>query len=237
MITVNIASIPTREQHLEEIIKSQIQYVDRFEVYLNNYNYIPRYLNNSKINVYTSQQYGDLGDCGKFFNIERINGYVICLDDDLHYPNDYIEKMIEKIDLHKRTSLICVHGNLLPSNNINSYYKEKHGLHFSKELSGDTLVDIPGTGTLGLHADFIKIPFNIFKSNNMTDLWLGLYALQQNIPIWCISRRYHWLQQVTFNNLDKSIRQRYCKNDHLQTEIANNIINLKKNNDVCMASF
>ena len=221
---LKVASIPARESHLEEIIYSQTPYVDKFEVYLNNYDNIPGFLKNKKIQVYTSQQYGDIGDCGKFFKIEQAKGYVIFFDDDLCYPKNYVEELIKKIDLYQKSSLICVHGNILPICKLNSYYKDKSGLHFAKELLQDTVVDVPGTGTLGLHTDFIKIPYGIFKTTNMTDLWLGLYALQNNIAIRCIARADKWLQEVSFT---ESIRHRFSKHDSAQTELANTIINLK----------
>ncbi|WP_422824221.1 glycosyltransferase [Xenorhabdus thailandensis] len=40
-------------------------------------------------------------------------GYLFTLDDDLIYPPDYIEKLIEKIEKYERNVFICVHGNII----------------------------------------------------------------------------------------------------------------------------
>lgn len=176
MITVKIASIPERIFQLEATIESFLNKVDSVQVYLNNYSSIPSFLNHKKVCVFTSQEYGDIGDIGKFCQIEQQNGYILTIDDDLIYPPDYVDFMIRKIDFYQREVLICVHGNILPKQKLYSYYKDKQGVHFEKKLEQDIRVDVPGTGTLGFHAENIRISQQIFLSSNMTDIWLAAYA-------------------------------------------------------------
>lgn len=77
MITVKIASIPERISQLEATIQSFLKKIDNIQVYLNNYSSIPSFLNHKKICVFTSQEYGDIGDIGKFYQIEQQNGYIL----------------------------------------------------------------------------------------------------------------------------------------------------------------
>lgn len=223
MITVKIASIPARVSQLEVTIKGFLKKVDNIQVYLNNYSSIPSFLNHKKICIFTSQEYGDIGDIGKFHKIEQQNGYILTIDDDLIYPLDYVDFMIRKIDFYQRKVLICVHGNILPKQKLASYYKDKQGVHFEKELKKDIKVDVPGTGTLGFHTDNIKISQQTFLSPNMTDIWLAVHAKQNDIPIISVERSNNWVIQARGEAFQRSIYQTSFQKDTYQTWVVNNL--------------
>ena len=67
LIIMNVASIPRREKMLEATINSIINQIDILNVYLNNYDHVPHFLQNKKINIIRSQDFGDIKDNGKFF--------------------------------------------------------------------------------------------------------------------------------------------------------------------------
>ncbi|MCW8469914.1 hypothetical protein OQJ19_04490 [Fluoribacter gormanii] len=221
MITAKIASIPERAHQLKLTIKVLLKQVDRIQVYLNNYHKIPAFLEKKNIQVFTSQEYGDRGDVGKFYQIEEINGYVFTLDDDLIYPSDYVMTLLDKIESYGRKAFICTHANILPKRAISSYYKDKQGIHFAKQLEKDTPADIPGTGTLAFHTEHIKLTQNIFLTPNMSDIWLAIYAKQNNIPIISVSRSAFWIKQATGKEFEKSIYNSFNRNDTYQTDIVN----------------
>ena len=223
MITVKIASIPERISQLEATIESFLKKVDSIQVYLNNYSFIPSFLNHRKICVFTSQEYGDIGDIGKFYQIEQQNGYILTIDDDLIYPPDYVDSMVRKIDFYQRKVLICVHGNILPKQKLTSYYKDKQGVHFEKELESDIKVDVPGTGTLGFHTDNIKISQQIFLSPNMSDIWLAVHAKENDISIISVERANDWVIQARGKEFQKSIYQTSFQKDTYQTWVVNNL--------------
>ena len=212
MILVKIASIPSRVRQLESTIGKLLSLVDRVEVYLNNYLAVPQFLNQLKIQVFTSQEYGDRGDIGKFFQIEQATCYVLTIDDDLIYPDNYIQTMINKIDFYNRRAFVCVHANILPQFALSSYYQDKLGLHFEGVLEEDKRVDIPGTGTLGFHTDVIKLTLDIFLKSNMTDIWLGVYAKNKDIPI---------ISQARGEAFKQSIYNLCVNNDVYQTSLIN----------------
>jgi len=221
MIIVKIASIPDRIKQLEQTIYQFLMQADKIEVYLNNYAAIPQFLIHNKIQVFTSAEHGDRGDIGKFFQIEHASGYVLTIDDDLIYPDDYVQKITHKIDLYHRKSFICVHANRLPQSTLISYYQDKIGIHFEKGLENDVQVDIPGTGTLGFHTDLIKLTSDIFIKPNMTDLWLAIYAKNKGIPIICIERTNNWLLQARGQEFMESIYKSSIIDDSYQTSLVN----------------
>lgn len=223
MITVKIASIPERISQLEATIESFLKKVDSIQVYLNNYSFIPSFLNHRKICVFTSQEYGDIGDIGKFYQIEQQNGYILTIDDDLIYPSDYVDFMVRKIDFYQRKALICVHGNILPKQKMTSYYKDKQGVHFEKELENDIKVDVPGTGTLGFHTENIKISQQIFLSPNMSDIWLAVHAKKNDISIISMERANDWVLQARGEAFQRSIYQTSFQKDTYQTLVVNNL--------------
>lgn len=224
MIIAKMASIPERVSQLESTIKKFLKQVNKIEVYLNNYTSIPGFLKNKKIEVFTSQEYGDIGDIGKFYQIERACGYILTIDDDLIYPKNYIDCMISKIEFYQRKALVCVHANTLPKHKLSSYYKEKKGLHFQKCLEKDIKVDIPGTGTLGFHTEHISLSRQIFLSRNMTDIWLAAYAKKNNIPVISIERSDNWLQQACGKEFNRSIYLSSFQNDSYQTQVVNDLL-------------
>lgn len=148
---------------------------------------------------------------------------MLTLDDDLFYPQDYVDKIVEKINHYQKNAFICVHANLLPKHKISSYYQDKLGIHFEKKLEEDTQVLIPGTGTLGFHTDNIKLSQSIFLVPNMTDIWLAIYAYENKIPIISIERQDNWLLQARGIEFYRLIYQSSFKNDSYQTELLNKI--------------
>lgn len=105
MITAKIASIPERISQLELTVNFFLNHVDKLEVYLNNYPIVPVFLKRPEIQIFTSQENGDRGDVGKFYQVESARGYIFTIDDDLIYPPDYISTMIKKIDHYERKHL------------------------------------------------------------------------------------------------------------------------------------
>jgi hypothetical protein len=221
MIIIKIASIPDRIKQLERTIDQFLKYADKIEVYLNNYVTPPPFLSHFKIKIFMSEEYGDIGDIGKFFQIENATGYVLTIDDDLIYPDDYVEKIIAKIDQYERQAFICVHANVLPHYKLSSYYQDKIGIHFEKSLEKDRQVDIPGTGTLGFHTDLIRFRSEIFIKPNMTDIWLAIHAKNKGIPIICIERMNKWLLQARGQEFMESIYTSSIGDDSYQTSLIN----------------
>lgn len=222
-IIASIASIPTREKYLEITINSIIDNVDILHVFLNGYEIVPSFLIHSKIQLYSSDNFGDMADIGKFYPLTKAKGYLFTLDDDLEYPVNYVERMIDKIKYYKYKNFICVHGNLLPSKKLFSYYKEKKGIHFAKELQRDLAVDIPGTGTLAFHSSLYAVDLDHFPSPFMTDIWLYKIAKERNIPVIAISRKHMWIKPLIREISDDSIYARYHMNDAVPTNLINQI--------------
>lgn len=186
-VTANIASMPSRVVTLEQVINSIIEQVDHVNVYLNNYSEIPSFLKNQKISVFTSQNHGDLGSNGKFFLSGQFEGYYFTLDDDLIYPDNYVEYLISKIEYYKRKAVVGIHGSIFDKE-VTDFFKHRTVFSFKTSLKKDIFVNILGTGTTAYHTDTIKINLECFPYWNKDDLCFAIAAKKQRIPLICLER-------------------------------------------------
>lgn len=217
----SLATIPSRIDLLSKVVISIIDQLDILNIYLNNYPAVPDFLNHKKIRCYTSQKYGDRADTGKFFPLQFYDGYLFTLDDDLVYPDNYVSSLREKVRLYNHKAFICVHGNILPNTPLESYYKQKKGLHYMRELLIDKQVDIPGTGTMAFHSDIYKVNLDDFLIPCLTDIWVFGIAKKLNIPVISVERGNNWIKPLIIKKDPHSIYEKFNGNDNLPTKIIN----------------
>ena len=203
-IIYNIASF-NREDSLGIVINDILPQCDFIRVYLNDYKEIPKFLDDSKIVVYTSQEYGECGDIGKFHDCNEYRDcYYFTIDDDIFYPNNYSNKMIDVIEKYGRDQVVGVHGVNIKRTPIIDYYKNREVYHFKKELKNDKVVDILGTGTVAYYSNNINISREFFKQKNMADIWFACYLQQNKVKRICIKRDDLWLKPIELECCQKT---------------------------------
>lgn len=179
-------------------------------------------------------------DNGKFVHLAGVSGYILTVDDDINYPSDYIEELIKNIEFSNREALIGVHGALLPwGPHVNRWsdYRELRRSHvFSAQQSSTNFVNVIGTGTMGFHTNIGVPNINLMDTLRMVDLHIAIWAQQQNIPMYTISREKNWLKE--FEDLgDQRIWQQANSNIELQNEMMGTLSRIKywkcKVNRVC----
>ena len=222
LIHAGIASIPARENLLKRTIQSLIYQVDLIFVYLNNYIEVPEFCKHKKIIVFRSQDYGDRGDAGKFFQFYKgtpigIYGYYFGCDDDLIYPGDYIYNMINVIENNNRKCIVGLHGITLKQS-VTDYYRDRQVIHCLGTNMSNTFVHLLGTGAMAFHTDTIKLNNQWHK--NMADISFGLEAQKQRIPMLCIKHEKDWLRYM---DPEETIFDTMKKDCSRQTELVNSI--------------
>tara|TARA_Y100001970_G_C14245445_1_gene867839 strand:+ start:869 stop:1636 length:768 start_codon:yes stop_codon:yes gene_type:complete len=200
-IIVSIASVPTRMEALKASVQSLINQVDCINIYLNNYQYIPGFLKNPKINFFRSQDYRDLGDIGKFYFIKNIKGYHFTCDDDIIYPPNYVDFMLSKLKLHN--GFVSCHGAIF-NMPFKSFYKSKTVFHFRKKIESDISVDLVGTGVMAYDASKIKVPLTLFENKNMADIYIAIFAKRKNIKCTVVKHNEFFLKDYYIENLSKN---------------------------------
>lgn len=218
----SLATVPDRIHLLDRVIESLIPQMDRIFVYLNGHTQIPPCLRRHTVRVARSQQYGNLGDVGKFFWADQLPGnscYHFTCDDDLVYPVDYATTLIDGIERYDRTAIVSVHGAILREP-ITSYYRSRGVYACLESLDVDTQVDVLGTGVMAYHTDTISLSIHDFSVANMADVWCAVAAKRQNIPRVVIAHRQGWLGYLP-PPAGTTIYERYTAtgDDAKQTEV------------------
>lgn len=210
-IVASLASIPEREFALEMVVKSLYNHVDRLNVFLNGYSYVPTFLRRRKIDVARSQNHNDLGDAGKFFWAGLFEGYCFHCDDDLFYPEDYVPCLVRAIERYNRKAIVGLHGCEILSP-FECYGKSRRLWHYQKRVRIDKHVHLLGTGTVAYHTSTAKLCVADFPLPNMADAWLALEMQRQNVPMVCVAHPENWLRAIK-GTLQNSI---YRLNQHTE---------------------
>jgi len=193
-VFASLATIPARERGLRHVVAALLPQVDALGVYLNGYDRVPPFLHRDEIVVARSQDSGVRGDAGKFFWSGTTSGYQLVCDDDIHYPEDYVDRLVEGIERYGRRAVVGFHGSVL-RDELADYHTSRRLLHFTRGLAADSPVHVLGTGVAGYHASAISVRPKDFVAPNMSDIWLALLGQRQRVPFVCMRRSEGWLSE------------------------------------------
>ena len=196
-ITAYMATFPSREDVLEKAILSLYKQVDELVVLTNGDMVVPKYPNVSTYNLF--DKIGDVGCAGKFVFASEWKGYVLTVDDDFIYPDDYVAETIKAIDKYQKKAVISWHGRTLFEHS--ERYKNGHKDFYQccYDVDGDYAVNIIGTGVCGFHADvFLGNPYDVIEMTytNSSDIWFSLSCDQRGIPMIVPKHKKGWLIQL-----------------------------------------
>ena len=188
-----MATVPWRKESLEKVVNSLLPQIDMLNIYLNGWEKIPSFLEHKKINAVLSQnEIGDIGAKGKFYWCEKVIGIHITVDDDILYPVDYVEKILDGIDRNKK-SVVTFHGSILTS----PHFSEKQTVsHFARDSASDIPVTIGGTGVMAYSTTDVKIDLESFKCDFWADGWFAIQTKAQKIPIVSLKHDADWLKPL-----------------------------------------
>jgi hypothetical protein len=178
MITAKIATIPSRSTLIIQTVYSLIKQVDKVKVMLNCYDEIPEELKHPKVEAILRKN--QKGDAEKFLGDEK--GYIFHCDDDLYYPDTYVQDMIEGIKKYK--CIVTLHGKIFENKPVRSYYKDySYSYRCLGEVGQDVFVDVPGSGVLAYHTDFFNVDYERIDKSNMGDIWVAKFAKEQGVKM------------------------------------------------------
>lgn len=191
-VFVGIASIPQRVNCLEQTINSLIDQVDGLGVFLDKYDYVPKFLKgNNKVTYKMSSDFSrEIGDAGKFYWVDDFDGYYFTCDDDLIYPKDFVERIVKRIKFYNYPIVVGWHGSLILEPFANYYDKDSRRVFsFGGPRPYDTPIHILGTGCMGFHTKHIKVSFKDFKTPNMADIYFAVLGQDQKVPFVVIEHK------------------------------------------------
>ena len=134
-----------------------------------------------------------------FGSVEKRPDFFLTIDDDIIYPFNYVERMIDTCKKYNGIP-VGVHAATIytKDSKINNYFKERLVTHFSAS-SKRRFVNCLGTGTLCFSPEVVPISFEFFEKPNMCDCYFALYCQKWSIPMVCIERDINWLTELSHN--------------------------------------
>ncbi|MDX0548511.1 FkbM family methyltransferase [Sinorhizobium medicae] len=196
-VFAGIAAIPARRAALEKTVASLLTQVDGLGVYLNGWDDVPEFLKDPKIKVVRSQEFGDIGDAGKFFWVDGHRGFYFSCDDDIIYPPYYVERLKGKLGDHGYRAAVGWHGSMIKGK-FTSYYtgSSRRVFGFQHHRPWDTPVHILGTGCAAFHTDGLKVHLEDFPEPNMADVFFAILGQKQRVPFIVVAHEAGELVEV-----------------------------------------
>ena len=195
-VFVGLASIPSREQSLEQVVASLLPQVAGLGVYLNNWEHVPNFLKHPKIQLSRSQDHGDVRDNGKFFFIDKTNAtFYATVDDDIAYPKDYISTLVGYQQMLGGTYAVGVHASIYPTT-IKKLLRQRYLWHFAFEAPSLVPVDMIGTGTLLFERAYWQLDYSEIQTPGMADVWFAVAAKKRDFGLWVVPREAGWMTTI-----------------------------------------
>jgi hypothetical protein len=207
--------------------------VDALCVYLNGYEKIPKFLYHPKVlHAVLSSEAGWRGAEAKFWFWDqdefkavpqwKSDDVALICDDDIIYPPNYVEKMVECLDRHPK-SVACVHGAILMEP-FTDYAMDRYVARSVGGLAYDTQVHLPGTGTTAFRVGDLHVSLKQdFPWSHCVDPCIGMLCKKQNVEVWSVARPDKWLEALALPLSGTNIyRARVgAKNVSVETQLLN----------------
>lgn len=217
--SANMATMPQRITTCIKAIESIYNQVDVIRLYLNNFDSIPKEFIDDKIIIKQGQ---DLKCTGRLWWALNPNEYYFTIDDDIYYPETYVNDVVSKLNLYNDDIIVSLHGSTLKKGILKHYFKSKEkSYHFRKEVLEDVFVDIIGAGVSAFNTNKIILDWHNFKYHYMDDISVCIEAHKQGKKrlVMAHSKDYFkYLEPEGFTLFDK-----YVNDDSTQTEMVNSI--------------
>lgn len=217
-IIAQLASIPKRVETLKLTVESLLPQVNMLFVALNGYDEPPDFLLGN-IKITHAIMDNSFGDAAKFYDVDHRNGYILTCDDDIIYPEDYAEYMINGVKKHG--GIVSLLGKCYPRPTTS--YRGGYSAIYRvlNPVQGDHVVDVGGTGAMCFHTDEFKPTMDIFEKPNMADLWVAKAAAEQGIKITALGHPRRYVKHVKYH---RNIWHTTINENGYQTEVLNSFL-------------
>jgi len=235
MITAQLATIPERVSLMLKTVKSLIKQVDYINVMCNNYTHKEvdfviasvkdwMYYHNENVDgLRFYKRNNEKSDGEKHYNIENSEpGYIFTVDDDILYPENYVEYMISKIEQYERKAVITCHGRVFGELPIYSFYRDRAAMYQCLgEVVGDHKVDCGGDGVMAWHTDTFAMRYEYVELPDMSQLWVAIACNRMGIPQVCVEHEEGWLKYLEPEQFGETIWDKHNADDSVQTNLVN----------------
>lgn len=221
MVIAQIATTSGRSDTLKAAISSLVNQVDLIRVICNGTEPVKQHHGAVYI---TPDGSATRSDGWKFYGLTefKADDIILICDDDIYYPSIFTRVMIAALETGP--GVYTVMGKIMQPRPVKSFYRGEFICFrtFEKNWLYER-VEIPGTCGMAFYAGTCPgLDHTFFKSMN-SDIWMGIYCRQNNIPCYVIPHSAEWLTNLmpalppdTYNVFDT-----YKDNDSHMVELIN----------------
>lgn len=218
LVTATMATTPERLPHAIGVAHDLRRQVDRLYIRVNGAAPVAFKIPEGAEMTFDTTR--DLADNAKFVDVPEC-GWHFTVDDDLHYPPDYVSRTIAGAERYNRKAVVSWHGATV-RNGAKSYYKDRMKYPCLGTVAEDAACNVPGTGVMAYHTDTIRVSLADFDVPYMADLWMGFACQRHRVPVVVLAHRQGWLRHRDIDH-STTIWARFNKNDSVQTALVNRI--------------
>lgn len=191
----SISTLPRRLEGLEAVVQDILPQIDGLFVYLDGHETIPDFLVHSpKITATLVAADQSLKQSNRFLVYDHLTepSVLFFIDDDIHYPPDYTNRLTELLAQFKGRALVGVHGRIfLPPHA--DYISNVHLISFPTANNAITHVHEVGMGTSALISTILPINPKLWPTPEMNDIQVAIEAQKLRIPRLVVPRPKQWL--------------------------------------------
>jgi hypothetical protein len=196
-IHATLAGFPDRLHELHLAVESLIRQVDTLHVFLNEFTVIPAFLEHDKIFLTRSQDFGKLGECGKYYWTDDLGGYHFICSDRLIYPPDYAGSMIAKIEQHHRRAVVAAGGYQMK---FPFTWFDESTIYFPETgvIPDDLTIPLVSDLALAYHSSTLRVSRHFFYQPELSDVWFSIIGLEQEVPFVLAGHDTGWIRTDGF---------------------------------------
>jgi len=236
--TLLIATVKEREETFKIALKSLYEQFDHIHVVLNYYEEVPEWLKGLKGKVTPHLNPTNKNAHDSIWQYIPKNGFVFIADDDISYPQNYVDKLIETLEAYKRKVVVTAHGSKFIAPVKDYHSRAIYG--YSADLANDVKVDMAGVGVTAFHSSLIQPQLQEFQLPFCRDLYFAILCAKKDIPIICLKRHAGWLVplktygQTVWEVTNTNDKLRQCKNRLLKENLLPALFCDKTNSKYCL---
>lgn len=228
MVSANISTYSPRKDFLPQVVKSlkkQTVKPDVIRIWYNDYEPV----NTKGIEQHFNGE--NHTDKSKFIWLDniRVTGkheIYFTMDDDIKYPPDYVESMIQALKRYPG-HVVSYHGRKLRGKHRN-YYFEHTQYNFLTNLEQDAPVEVPGTGVTAFDTRTFIPDIIQYNDDCMADVLMGLEMAKNKVPGICLAHKGGWIEGLP---VSETIYKNHSRSCHRQTELASQIWDICYNDE------
>jgi hypothetical protein len=232
LVDIYMASL-WRQGHVVKTVKSLLQSpeVGSVTIACNNYTneqweFVNKELDDPKVILHRTNNEKGSNEKLRFIAIGS-NFYICLADDDLIYPPDYLNKLIQGCE--KYNAMVSLHGRIIPKGIIGSYYGQPLAVFRSLgTVLNDVEVDIASNcGSLfkrNFYNDLDKW-YDFCGGTSMDDIYVNYFAKKRGIRRIILAHQEGYLRHKEQLPEDDYVFNRHRYSDRVQTEFINKYFN------------